>query len=109
MRYVVNSAIVASPGAYDYRLISLEAAKQWLAKGDWISNVVYPEPAEALSDLTGVAVPIHRSKVVLMKPGDEALVFRLLFPSRFVAGHKQAITPEFIREHWEVGLLTKTE
>jgi len=76
MKYILNSAVITAPGTYEYFLISADEAKQLLTEGDWESTIGYPETATALSQITGVSIPVNR-KQVQMQPGDEALVFRL--------------------------------
>jgi len=76
MKYILNSAVITSPGTYEYFLISADEAKQWLAEGEWESTIGYQETATALSQITGVSIPVNR-KQAQMQPGDEALVFRL--------------------------------
>jgi len=76
MKYLLNSAVITAPGVYEYSYISLEEAKQWLQEGNWESTIGYPETAIALSQLTGIEIPVNR-KQIQMQPHDEALVFRL--------------------------------
>ena len=32
-RYILNSAVITNPGTYTYTLLTVEQAKDWLAKG----------------------------------------------------------------------------
>lgn len=111
MKYVLNSAVITAPGRYEYRLIPLDRATQWLKAGGWQSTIGYPETAEVLADLTGVAVPVDR-RIITMAPGDEALVFRLVLPPgtpRLSPETKGKLGLRFFREHAEMGLLTREE
>ena len=78
MKYILNSAVLTSPGDYRYRLVTADEARQW-ADGGFISTVGYEQTAEALTQLLGVPVPVDR-RTIAMQSGDEALVFRLVFP-----------------------------
>jgi len=107
MRYVLNSAVVTSPGRYVYRLVTAGEAGEWLRSGPFTSTVGYEETAEALRLLTGVAIPVDRRQIK-MAPGDEALVFRLVFPPgtpRLPADRKGVLTPEWVLGHCEAGVL----
>lgn len=107
MRYILNSAVITSPGSYEYRLVSVGEAKVWLLENDWESLIGYQETADALSDLLHVRVPVNR-KVVQMRKGDEALVFRLVLPGRRVdPDAKGSLGADYIREHCEIGILTR--
>lgn len=111
MRYLLNSAVITAPGTYKYRLISVDEAKEWLARGEFISTIGYPETAEALHRLVGIAIPVNRT-TVKMEPGDEALVFRLAFkpgdPRPDVA-LKGQLGVEWILERSEIGLLQRID
>ncbi len=105
MRYIMNSAVISTPGRYSYRLVEMEEAIRWLSGNDWISAIGYPETASALSALTGVSIPANRQMVEMQK-GDEALVFRL---TRRVSnpGMKGSLTSDFVRQNYEIGVLKK--
>lgn len=110
MRYVLNSAVITSPGTYRYKLVSVSEASLWLASGEFLSAVGYEETAKALSELTGASVPVNRV-VLVMQPRDQALVFRLVLPAgeRLNPDRKGHMGLDFIREHCEIGLLTREE
>jgi len=109
MRYVLNSAVITSPGKYLYVLISPAAARDWWMRGEEpVSAVGYEETAEALSQLLGVRVQVNRV-TIKMRPGDEALVFRLVLPPgtpRINPRDKGQIARHVAAGHWELGLLT---
>jgi len=107
MRYILNSAVITTPGRYSYCLIGVEEAKEWLMSGPFESTLGYQETAIALSALTGMPVRVNR-KMVQMRTGDEALVFRLtcrLDDPRL----KGQLSPEFVLQNCEIGILRKEE
>jgi hypothetical protein len=109
-RYLLNSAVITAPGSYEYVLLDQDAARDWLMDGEFISTCGYAETAQVLETLTGVPVPVNR-QTIRMEPGDEALVFRLAFQpgqARINPGDKGALTPEFVRENCEFGILRRT-
>jgi len=75
-RYVLNSAVITSPGVYYYKLVTPEEAKRWLGEGPFLSTIGYEETVRAFKKVFGMDLPVNR-KQVRMAPGDEALVFRL--------------------------------
>jgi hypothetical protein len=106
MRYILNSAVITTPGRYSYRLIGIEEAKTWMRE-PFESTLGYMETAIALASLTGVPVKVQR-KQIQMKAGDEALVFRLtcrLDDPRL----KGQLSPEFVLANCEIGILRKEE
>jgi hypothetical protein len=105
-RYVLNSAVLTSPGRYSYRLVGAEEARDWAQRGDFVSAVGYPETAEVLSALLGMEVPVQRVEVQ-MQPGDEALVFRLRV--RPEPGKKGNLGQDFLLENTEFGILVREE
>jgi hypothetical protein len=108
-KYLLNSAVITSPGMYCYEHVDLDEATKWLEAGDWTSTIGYPETAEALSELTGLRIPVNRS-VVTMQPGDQALVFRLVLPPgarRVAPGAKGGLGVGYILQHCEIGLLER--
>lgn len=111
MRYILNSAVITAPGTYRYACIPVELAQDWLKRGPYECTIGYAETCAAFESLLGVAVPMNR-KNIIMDRGDEALVFRLVLPPgtpRITAENKGMLTPEFVKEHSEIGLLQRTE
>jgi len=107
--YILNSAVVTSPGTYKYCLISLNDAKAWLDSRSWYSTIGYEQTATALEELTGIHIPVNR-EIITMQPGDEALVFRLSFPKgtkRIDPKQKGQLPRDFILSNCEIGLLRK--
>jgi hypothetical protein len=105
-RYILNSAVITSPGRYSYRLVGVEEARAWARRGDFISAIGYEETAQALSSILGVKVPAQRIEV-RMEPGDEALVFRLRV--RPEPGTKGNLGQDFLAQNAEIGLLVREE
>ncbi len=105
MRYILNSAVITSPGVYIYRLIDVEEAKRWLEEGGWESTLGYEETAKALEYLTGMTIPVNR-KLVKMEAGDEALVFRLTVRLDDPA-LKGKVGKEFVLKNCEIGILSR--
>lgn len=105
MNYILNSAVITTPGVYSYSLVSADVARIWLANKKWKSTIGYEETASALSLLTGTRIPVNR-KMIKMKDGEEALVFRLTIrlsdPSM-----KGKLTPDFVKTNCEIGILRK--
>lgn len=103
MRYLLNSAVIPSPGTYRYRLIAVAEVKAWLHALPWQSRIGYPATAEHIRAIAGVDVSLSR-EATAMAAGDEALVVRLKYrldnPAT-KAAHQPA------PDDWEYGLLTK--
>lgn len=110
MKYILNSAVITSPGTYTYELISIEEAKRWVVSETWESTIRYKETANALSKITGVPVPVMNI-TINMKEGDEALVFRLVFPRGYRPdpSRKGDLGEDFIVKHCETGILKRIE
>jgi hypothetical protein len=107
MRYILNSAVLTSFGLFQYEPLTHAQAAEWLRAGPFTSTVGYAETAEAMSDLYGIHVPQNRIQAA-MRPGDEALVFRLAFPPgtpRLTPETKGTLGPNFILEHCEIGVI----
>jgi hypothetical protein len=105
-KYLLNSAVITTPGTYSYQLINVELLKEFLKKGEWNSTIGYKSTAMALEKLTGIKIPVNR-KLIKMNVGDVAIVFRLtkriIDPSR-----KNEISIKEVLENCEIGLLKKT-
>ena len=104
-RFLLNSAVITTPGHYRYVLINVGKAKEWLNAGSFLSTIGYKETATALSIITGRPIPCNR-KLIFMEIGDEALVFRLTSRMDDPA-LKGKLTPEFVLNNCEIGLLRK--
>lgn len=110
-RYLLNSAVITSPGLYSYTLITPEQAKRWWGEGKPVSAIGYAETAIALSQLLNVDVEVNRITITMQK-GDEALVFRLVLPpgsSRIDPKDKGQIEGHVKAGHWELGLLKRID
>lgn len=107
MKYVLNSAVITSPGTYKYQIVSPGFARVFCDDEIVQSTIGYPATAEALTVLTGIPVAVNRVQI-RMEPEDTALVFRLTCrlddPTL-----KGTLSPEFVRENCEIGLLTRID
>lgn len=109
MRYLLNSAVITSPGTYDYRLVTPAQAKEW-SSGGFRSTIGYEQTAEALAQILGSPVAVDRT-MIQMQPGDEALVFRLALPPgtpRIDPGDKGRLSQAVMDGHFEIGILART-
>jgi hypothetical protein len=109
MNYLLNSAVITAPGLYKYELLDdIDEAKDWLSKQEWKSTIGYPETAQALSEITGISIPCNR-ETIKMGMGEEALVFRLIFPQGYRPdpAKKGNMGKEFILKNCEIGLLRR--
>ena len=111
MRYLLNSAVITTPGRYSYTLLSSEEARAWADAGEFISTVGYPETAAVAANILGKPVTVDR-RTVKMLPGDEALVIRLaLAPgsARINPNDKGRLGEAVVAGHVEIGLLRRDE
>lgn len=110
--FILNSAVVTSPGLYRYQLIPRPEAKAWLEAQRFVVNTLgYAETVTAFNTLFDTLLERNRINIV-MKPGEEALVFRLVFPEgtvRLPVDEKGNIDVQFVLDHHELGLLIKYE
>lgn len=107
MRFIFSSAVITAPGTYRYRHIDLQAARRWLEAGPYHSTIRYRETAHALGALLGRRIET-RDEQVKMQPGDEALIFRLIFPTGtrgLPTDQKGKVSVQFILDHCELGIL----
>lgn len=102
MRYIVNSPCLKTPGLYEYRALSPDDAREWLQAAPFISTIRFSETARLLERWSGASVPLSKQTIIL-RAGDEALVFRLVDQS--VTPPAGELTPEFLAAHCEIGLL----
>ncbi|NOY58945.1 MAG: DUF1874 domain-containing protein [Calditrichaeota bacterium] len=103
--YILNSAVITTPGNYIYLHININEARRWLKENPWESTLGYEETAKALEMLVGIKIPVNR-KLIKMKPGDEALVFRLTRRLDDPA-IKGSVGIDFIIENCEIGILKR--
>jgi len=110
MRYLLNSAVITAPGLYDYQIISVDEARNWYTRGLLpLSSIGYEQTAIALGELLGRPIPVKRI-TIKMNPGDEALVFRLVFPpgtGRIDPQDKGRLSEMVLRGNFELGLLKR--
>lgn len=111
MRYLLNSAVITAEGTFRYRLLTPEQARAWATAGSFVSTIGYEQTAAALAELLGMPVAVDR-RTVTMKPGDEALVFRLALPPgmpRIDPGDKGRLAAAILAGQYELGLLARLE
>ena len=110
-RYVLNSAVLTTPGTFQYRRLTIEEARKWLAAGPFQSAVSYIATAEAMGLLLGERPVVTRAHIK-MAVGDEALVFRLTmsisyYEREFRSQHN--VTPDFVANNAEIGLMRRID
>lgn len=106
MRFILNSAVITTPGRYTYRLIDHNHAKTWLSGGPFLSTIGYQETTDALSAITGIPISVNRVQIQ-MKSGDEALVFRLTVRLADPAVKGRINDVQWLLQHAEIGILVK--
>lgn len=110
MKYLLNSAVITSPGDYRYCLATAEAAKSWYNQGSVpISTIGYEQTAIALSQILESNVQVNRT-TIQMEPGDTALVFRLVLPPgtpRIDPEDKGRLSQAILDGFYELGLLVR--
>lgn len=110
-RYLINSAVITASGVYRYHLVTRTEARAWASAAPWVSTIGYEQTAEALSEIIGTPVPVSRVAIAMV-PGDEALVFRLVFPAgtpRIDPADKGRLRAEVLAGNYELGILTRIE
>jgi len=107
-RYILNSAVITAFGEYTYEGISAEEIRKMLGYDGWISCIGYPETAAALQEITGQKILVNR-QTIIMHPGDEAIVFRLVFPQGYRPDplQKGNMGVDFILKNCEIGILRR--
>ena len=102
--YLLNSPILTDHGLWRFAPLTLEAARAQTAQG-FVSAVGHRGAAEFMSRLLQVPVPVNRIRVSL-RPGDRAIVLRLL--ARLPEG---AVLDADAMERvpWELSLLERLE
>lgn len=113
--YILNSAVITAPGTYKYYLVTINYGRVWLNEHNWKSAIGYQETADALEEATGmngkyspIKIPVNR-QIIKMEEGDEALVFRLVFPSGYRPdpAQKGKLGYDFIHDNCEIGILRR--
>lgn len=108
-RYVIHTAVLPNAGLYDLQPCDEGEALTWMQEGDFASAMRYPDTAAALEMITGISIPVEEL-TFNMQPGDEALIFRLVFPPgspRMSDQLKGKFSIEFIIEHSEFSILKR--
>ena len=110
-KYYLNSAVITAEGVYEYRLVDKDEAREWASGESPISTVGYEQTAVALGEILRQTVEVCR-KNIKMETGDEALVFRLVFPpgtGRIDPRDKGALDDLVMRGCYEIGILKKVK
>jgi hypothetical protein len=117
MKYLLNSAVITSPGLYRYSKLTPDDARHWYEQAlatdpiAPISTIGYAETAAALAELLGRPIIVDR-RTISMEPGDEALVFRIVLPPgspRIDPTDKGRLREIITRGQWELGLLERLD
>ena len=104
--YILNSAVITSPGTYNYVLVNLDFAKEWLRlHDDAIFTIGYEETVNVFNKLFGTNYKPNRQQIT-MQPNDEALVFRLKIRLSDVQ-LKGKLGEDFVKQNLEIGLLVR--
>lgn len=100
MIHLMNTAMMPTPGKYEYARISQEEFAKVLQDcgGQYRSYVGYPQTAEHVLKVSGVNPPISRDQTVL-EDGDVMLIVKLSYR---VADPRTKGQPQ--DEDWEYGL-----
>lgn len=109
MKYLLNSAVITAPGQYQYIHITADQAREWMGGEMVLSTIRYQDTANAMSQVLGRRVDVN-NVTITMRPGDEALVFRLVFPpgtARVEVEEKGRLNIDFILANCEIGLLIR--
>lgn len=104
MRYILSSAVIGRPGHYEYELLTELEAEAWLRDGARVSRMGDLKAVQFIHGRFGILCPLSRQPI-LMLPGDEAIVVRLLNRSPKPSATRH-IDPH--PDSWEIGLLKRT-
>lgn len=105
MKYIMEYIDIDINHVYDYKLISLDDTILWLKMYDCnyeavnISNTAI----NVLFKLTGIRINMSKPKTVLLKPGDEILIFKLINK----VSKDEVITVSWLRNNCEFRLLIR--
>ena len=105
-RYLLNSAVLTSPGSYTYRMVNSSFARAWLSR-PYVSAIGYDTTADALRTLLDVERPAVQRYAVKMHNGEEALVFRLKLRATDPNIKRSVFDVDWVMKHSEIGLLTR--
>ena len=105
--YILNTPILTSYGKYNFREARLIEVRYLLhlSRGRFISAVGHDATAKLMSKATGFDIPVNRVPIE-MKPGDRAIVFRVL--TRLPEG-KVLTEKELTMVPYEFGILERRE
>jgi len=73
---VLNTSILTTEGTYRLKRITLDEARELVAKNELDSAVGHQSTADIMASLLGVEIPINR-QMFTQEIGQQALVFKL--------------------------------
>lgn len=102
--YLLNSPVLTDHGVWRFSPLEVEKARQ-LSAGSFVSAIGHDASAKLLSEVLRQPVSVARERVSL-RPGDCAIVFRLLkrLPEGAVLG-----LDDLQVQDWELALLERLE
>ena len=104
MLYLLNTPILTDYGKYYFVKITVDEAKELLAKENFISAIGHKGTAELMTKLFGIEISINRIAIKMLS-GDTAIVFRVL--ERLEEG--KILTDEELKKvNYEIGFLRKS-
>jgi hypothetical protein len=108
MKHIISAGVITDFGLWRYEPLTPAQAASFVEDGTAQSAIGYSETAMVLSEIVNVEIPVNRV-IAVLDIGDQALVIRPRNGYRFSQEDKGNLTPEFIREHVELGVLTHVE
>jgi hypothetical protein len=102
MFYLLNTPILTNYGAFSFKKLPIQEAKEIIKKNKFISAIGHEATATALGKILSYPIPYNRIAVE-MKKGDKAIVFRLV--ERLPEGVLLS-EDEIFKLNYELGLLT---
>jgi hypothetical protein len=107
-RYILNSAVLTAAGLYRYEILTLDEARKWLEREGWESHIRYESTVIAMESMLGnLRLNVDRTPI-RMQPGDEALIMRLTVVLSTL-DKRNLTSPDYVREHCELGLLRRID
>lgn len=109
--YVTDDAVLISEGDYTYKLLKEDEARQWFeTHKSWISAI--PNEGDEVRQIkTVLRKPEFESnnRLLVMEPGDEALVVRIcpVQPSQKTQRAANEPVPRMREREWEYGILKR--
>ncbi|MCL5266751.1 MAG: YddF family protein [Bacteroidetes bacterium] len=102
--YIFSSPTLPNNGIYDYRVVSVLAARDWFRRNAPVCNIGNQDAVDALGLVLGEKLTAKWKRIEMNK-GDEALVFRLKLRAESPLLRRPRC--DVIVAHSELGLLRK--